>query len=201
MTAAVSAAWHWFVLYQRNNGKTVHWSTDSPSNLSPKAVTSWQSLSYRIREKVMICFHLFDSGFHKLLGAAEHQNKWRHWYISVSILTDIFGSNVHNCENVLKYCVCVCAATFQWTCPLQIGFLGFKKASVQHLWVWWVFFLLFPINCLAFRSPEILHVASPKRGLSPPHSQTNTCVTHSNHEMLSGCFLVVDKKQIHPHFL
>lgn len=108
MTAAVSAAWHWFVLYQRNNGKTVHWSTDSPSNLSPKAVTSWQSLSYRIREKVMICFHLFDSGFHKLLGAAEHQNKWRHWYISVSILTDIFGSNVHNCENVLKYCVCVC---------------------------------------------------------------------------------------------
>lgn len=74
---------------------------------------------------------------------------------------------------------------------------GFSPTSVSVMG----FFLLFPINCLAFRSPEILHVASPKRGLSPPHSQTNTCVTHSNHEMLSGCFLVVDKKQIHPHFL
>lgn len=48
----------------------------------------------------------------------------------------LYDFHIFFVDNVLNSKIsplCVCAAIFQWTCPLQIGFLAFKRASVQHL--------------------------------------------------------------------
>lgn len=113
-----------------------------------------------------------------------------------------FVDNVLN-SKISPLCVCVCSnisvdlSSPDWFPGVQEGF---SPTSVSVMC-----FFKFPLNCLGANTPEIPHLAAASVtkawALSPSHNQINTCLTHSNHEMLSGCFLVVDKTQIRPRFL
>lgn len=52
----------------------------------------------------------------------------------------------------------VCAATFQWTCPLQIGSLAFRTASVPHLWA--RHFCIISLKLFGVNTPEVPHLAT-----------------------------------------
>lgn len=116
--------------------------------LSQPAV-SHLSVSWELMSKALFSFFTccaFDAGVHKLLGAAEHEDRQRR-FISVSSGLPLFSLFLWifpfflSLPLSLTWSVLSRPATSQWTCPLRIGSLAPRRASVQHQWE--LFLLLF----------------------------------------------------------